>query len=223
MQQLVMSLLLTHGVCLWHFLCDLGSECVLCELWKNTLSQSEHSYFDQFVAHMLQKGMVPLQFFCELETLFWYFEQRRKRVYQVFKRSCVVQYSHHKYEIFQLKSIVLCFILLKSSGFPIKFPFKLIQKYAGKNVYAILRAPRSSSTEAVVLSVPYRPPSSVHPGTTPSVAVMLALAKFFRRKLPSMLQINCTFHKTGKVILVLATFFSQYLFSNIPVNIKCHF
>ncbi|GFG36725.1 hypothetical protein Cfor_00879 [Coptotermes formosanus] len=55
-------------------------------------------------------------------------------------------------------------------------------KYAGKNVYAILRAPRSSSTEAVVLSVPYRPPSSVHPGTTPSVAVMLALAKFFRRQ-----------------------------------------
>jgi hypothetical protein len=36
--------------------------------------------------------------------------------------------------------------------------------------------------EALVLSVPYRPPNSVHPGTTPSVAIMLALAKFFRRK-----------------------------------------
>lgn len=67
-------------------------------------------------------------------------------------------------------------------NFTLNSPLGLGMKYAGKNVYAILRAPRSSSTEALVLSVPYRPPSSVHPGTTPSVAIMLALAKFFRRQ-----------------------------------------
>lgn len=54
------------------------------------------------------------------------------------------------------------------------------QKYSGKNVYGIIRAPRSASTEALVLSVPYRPPNSAHPGTLPGVALALSLAKFFR-------------------------------------------
>lgn len=67
-------------------------------------------------------------------------------------------------------------------NFTLNYPLGLGTKYTGKNVYAILRAPRSSSTEALVLSVPYRPPTSVHPGTAPSIAIMLALAKFFRRQ-----------------------------------------
>lgn len=49
-------------------------------------------------------------------------------------------------------------------------------------MYGILRAPRAASTESVVLSVPYRPPSSVNPTTAPSVAIMLAFAKFANRK-----------------------------------------
>jgi glycosylphosphatidylinositol transamidase len=84
-----------------------------------------------------------------------------------------------------------------------KFFFKFVQKYTGKNVYAILRAPRSSSTEALVLSVPYRPPSSIHPGTAPSIAVMLAVAKFFRRKLHTLLFINWRIDKTEKLMLDL--------------------
>lgn len=48
----------------------------------------------------------------------------------------------------------------------------------GKNVYAILRSPRGSSTESLVLSVPYRPPNSVYPSTAPSIAIMLAFAKY---------------------------------------------
>ncbi|PSN54175.1 Glycosylphosphatidylinositol anchor attachment 1 protein [Blattella germanica] len=67
-------------------------------------------------------------------------------------------------------------------NFTLNYPLGLGTKYTGKNIYAILRAPRSSSTEALVLSVPYRPPSSLHPGTAPSIAIMLALAKFFRRQ-----------------------------------------
>ncbi|KAJ9593199.1 hypothetical protein L9F63_015244, partial [Diploptera punctata] len=67
-------------------------------------------------------------------------------------------------------------------NFTLNYPLGLGTEYTGKNVYAILRAPRSSSTEALVLSVPYRPPTSVHPGTVPSIAIMLALAKFFRRQ-----------------------------------------
>ena len=52
--------------------------------------------------------------------------------------------------------------------------------FQGRNVYAILRAPRASSTEALVLSSPYRPPYSVEPGTDVSIALLLASAKFFR-------------------------------------------
>lgn len=57
-----------------------------------------------------------------------------------------------------------------------------LQKYTGKNVYAILRAARAASTEALVLSVPFRPPSSIHQTTAPSIAIMLAFAKFANSK-----------------------------------------
>ena len=52
--------------------------------------------------------------------------------------------------------------------------------FRGQNVYAILRAPRASSTEALVLSAPYRPPFSVESPTDVSIALLLASAKFFR-------------------------------------------
>jgi hypothetical protein len=39
--------------CVWHFLCDQGSEATLRELWKKTLSQCEQQYFVNFVAHIL--------------------------------------------------------------------------------------------------------------------------------------------------------------------------
>lgn len=49
-------------------------------------------------------------------------------------------------------------------------------------MYGILRAPRSASTEAIVVTVPYRPPNSPHLTTLPGLALTLALAKFFRRQ-----------------------------------------
>ncbi len=49
-------------------------------------------------------------------------------------------------------------------------------------MYGILRAPRASSTEALVLSVPYRPPEASGDRTTGGAALMLALAKAFRSK-----------------------------------------
>ncbi len=57
-----------------------------------------------------------------------------------------------------------------------------LQVFHGQNVYGILRAPRASSTEAVVLSAPYRPPAADRDRTTGGVALMLALAKEFRSK-----------------------------------------
>lgn len=67
-------------------------------------------------------------------------------------------------------------------NFTLHYPMGKEKIFTGKNVYGILRASRGSSTEAVVVSAPYRPPSSVLQGTTPSVALMLAMAHFFSKQ-----------------------------------------
>ncbi|CAH1963460.1 unnamed protein product [Acanthoscelides obtectus] len=63
-------------------------------------------------------------------------------------------------------------------NFTLNSPLNKKERYTGQNVYGILRAPRAASVESLVLSVPYRPPTSVHQTTSPSIAVMLAFAKF---------------------------------------------
>ena len=51
----------------------------------------------------------------------------------------------------------------------------------GQNVYGILRAPRASRTEAIVLSLPYRPPGvDTRDHNLQAIALTLALAKGFR-------------------------------------------
>lgn len=66
-------------------------------------------------------------------------------------------------------------------NFTLNYPFKK-HKFTGQNIYGIVRASRAASTEAIVVSVPFRPLSSVHMTTAPSVALVLAFAKFCRQK-----------------------------------------
>ncbi|GAB6020270.1 hypothetical protein CHUAL_002988 [Chamberlinius hualienensis] len=66
-------------------------------------------------------------------------------------------------------------------NFTLKYPLTTSTYYEGKNIYAILRAPRASSTEALVLVSPFRSPIAVHPDTSPGIALMFALAKFFKQ------------------------------------------
>ncbi|CAG9860436.1 unnamed protein product [Phyllotreta striolata] len=67
-------------------------------------------------------------------------------------------------------------------NFTLASPFNRKDKFSGKNVYGILRAPRGSSAEALVLSTPFRPSSSPHPPTEPSIAIMLAFAKYANKE-----------------------------------------
>ncbi|XP_059094884.1 glycosylphosphatidylinositol anchor attachment 1 protein-like [Tigriopus californicus] len=67
-------------------------------------------------------------------------------------------------------------------NFSLNYPLGQGRKFVGQNVYAILRAPRASSNEALVFSVPYRPPYSLDQGTEASLAVLMASAKFFNRQ-----------------------------------------
>lgn len=82
--------------------------------------------------------------------------------------------NHHNFKFYKLNNFY-CFAL------KFKCCFFSSQKYTGRNVYGILRAPRSASIESIVLSVPYRAPSSVFPSTLPGLAVMFQIAQFFRR------------------------------------------
>ncbi|KAM7348018.1 glycosylphosphatidylinositol anchor attachment 1 [Cochliomyia hominivorax] len=67
-------------------------------------------------------------------------------------------------------------------NYTLRYPFAGGKEFHGKNVYGILRAPRTSSTEGLVFSAPYRPPSSYHTDITASVPVLLAFADFARKK-----------------------------------------
>lgn len=66
-------------------------------------------------------------------------------------------------------------------NFSLTYPFKK-QKFAGQNIYGIVRAPKAASTEAIIVSVPFRPMNSIYLSTAPSVALLLAFAKFCRKQ-----------------------------------------
>lgn len=57
------------------------------------------------------------------------------------------------------------------------------KSFSGSNVYAILRAPKAASTEAVVLTAPHRHPNSPLLNTDAGLAVLLSSAKFFRKQI----------------------------------------
>lgn len=65
-------------------------------------------------------------------------------------------------------------------NFTLNYPLGQGQVYKGTNVYGILRAARTSSLEALVVTVPYRPLSSHQKGTAAGIALMLAFAQFAR-------------------------------------------
>ncbi|KAK3085911.1 hypothetical protein FSP39_010424 [Pinctada imbricata] len=69
-------------------------------------------------------------------------------------------------------------------NYTIEYPLNIAkgQKVPGQNVYGIMRARRSASTESIVLTTPLRPIESDLPSTTGGIALMIALAKFFKKQ-----------------------------------------
>uniref|UniRef100_A0A8D8VZ26 Glycosylphosphatidylinositol anchor attachment 1 protein n=1 Tax=Cacopsylla melanoneura TaxID=428564 RepID=A0A8D8VZ26_9HEMI len=67
-------------------------------------------------------------------------------------------------------------------NFTLHYPLGKPTDMTGRNVYAILRAPRTASMESLVLNIPYRPLQSIYPGTLPGLALAMSLMKFFRRQ-----------------------------------------
>ncbi|XP_055946175.1 glycosylphosphatidylinositol anchor attachment 1 protein-like [Argiope bruennichi] len=67
------------------------------------------------------------------------------------------------------------------NNFTVNYPLGSKPVFIGNNLYAVLRAPKVASTEAIVISVPYRDYNSIHENTLPSIALMIELAQAFRR------------------------------------------
>ncbi|CAB4062297.1 GAA1 [Lepeophtheirus salmonis] len=68
-------------------------------------------------------------------------------------------------------------------NFTLHYPLSdKIPSFKGQNIYAILRASRASSTESLVMSVPYRHTYSYDGGTQGSLALLITMASFFRKK-----------------------------------------
>ncbi|GBP76664.1 Glycosylphosphatidylinositol anchor attachment 1 protein [Eumeta japonica] len=65
-------------------------------------------------------------------------------------------------------------------NFTLDYPLGQGQVFYGTNVYGILRAPRTASLEALVVSAPHRSVSSHQKGTAAGIALMLAFAQFAR-------------------------------------------
>lgn len=66
------------------------------------------------------------------------------------------------------------------NNFTIQYPLGPKPTFTGKNLYSILRAPKVASTEALVISTPYRDFESIHDNTLPSIVLMIELAHLFR-------------------------------------------
>uniref|UniRef100_A0A182NDA5 GPI-anchor transamidase component GPAA1 n=1 Tax=Anopheles dirus TaxID=7168 RepID=A0A182NDA5_9DIPT len=69
-----------------------------------------------------------------------------------------------------------------TQNFTLNYPYGGGKRFKGENVFGILRAPRIASTESIVISVPYRPPETVHTDVSAGVPLMLAFADFARKK-----------------------------------------
>uniref|UniRef100_T1J4Z4 Glycosylphosphatidylinositol anchor attachment 1 protein n=1 Tax=Strigamia maritima TaxID=126957 RepID=T1J4Z4_STRMM len=65
--------------------------------------------------------------------------------------------------------------------FVLNNPLGTGRNMSGTNIYAILRAPRTANTEALLLCAPYRPIDSTQKSTLSGIAIMLAAAKHFKK------------------------------------------
>lgn len=68
---------------------------------------------------------------------------------------------------------------MKMVYYTFRYPHDMHKDSYGKNIYGILRAPRTAGTEAVVLSAPFRSEPSDE-NTLAGIALMIGLAKAFR-------------------------------------------
>jgi hypothetical protein len=110
----MMSLLLTHGVCVWYFLCHLGSETVQHKLRKKTVSANSNTLLTLLLTYFRKEW--PLSnIYVKLELGFGIFNgEGRKYIWflkLVFFFFCSI---HTAYIYIYMVSIKICSIVLCS-------------------------------------------------------------------------------------------------------------
>ncbi|KAK7597859.1 hypothetical protein V9T40_010084 [Parthenolecanium corni] len=146
---------------------------VFCSVtWLCFLAHDNFSAGTYFSENALLPGLVQGDYSEESEAQALYAEIQDEA--QKYPYSIPDEWIRDKFQELYLEAYI--------QNFTLNNPLKEKLKFVGSNVYGILRAPRSASLEALVLSVPYRSPSSVYPSTLPGLALMFSLAKFFRRQ-----------------------------------------
>ncbi|CAE1241658.1 GAA1 [Acanthosepion pharaonis] len=130
-----------------------------------------------FSENALLPGLVEGEFYTEADVKLY--KNEMKQEMEKDKRLLSREWLFSKFEELGLEVHV--------QNYSVKYPLQLLgdQNVPGQNVYAILRAPRASSTEAVVLSAPVRSQSMITKSLTDTsggIALMLALTKFFKKQ-----------------------------------------
>ncbi|KAM3958203.1 glycosylphosphatidylinositol anchor attachment 1 [Aphomia sociella] len=150
------------------FLCYVGAL-----VWFFMLGNKEFNNETYFSENALLPGLVTNEFNAE---------QSSKQFYNEF-----LQELEDKY--YDTDEMPVPWLVAKMSqlhlevythNFTLHYPLGQGQIYKGTNVYGILRAPRTSSLEALVVTAPYRSISSHQKGTAAGIALMLAFAQFAR-------------------------------------------
>ncbi|XP_067652625.1 glycosylphosphatidylinositol anchor attachment 1 protein-like [Haliotis asinina] len=126
-----------------------------------------------FSENALLPGLVENEFYNEGELN--YFNKQLKEELEKDDKTTPKDWVYKQFQSFGLD--------VYSQNFTLKYPFGPVDKeITGRNVYAILRARRSSSTESVVISAPLRPWLAEDEQTSGGIAIMMALARHFRNK-----------------------------------------
>ncbi|CAH0696168.1 unnamed protein product [Spodoptera exigua] len=154
-----------------------GPVCFLCYVgalvWFALLGHREFNNETYFSENALLPGLVTNEFNAE-QTANQYFNE-------------LVQELQMNYE--DIDDMPVPWLVGKMSqihlevythNFTLHYPLGQGQVFRGTNVYGILRAPRTSSLEALVVSCPFRTIGSHQKSTAAGIALMLAFAKFAR-------------------------------------------
>lgn len=150
------------------FLCYVGAL-----VWFVLLGHREFNNETYFSENALLPGLVTNEFNAEKSASQYYNElllelETKYEEMDVMPVSWLVgMMSHIHLEVY-------------THNFTLHYPLGRGQVFRGTNVYGILRAPRTSSLEALVVSVPYRNVGSHQKTTAAGIALMLAFAKFAR-------------------------------------------
>ncbi|KAK6185193.1 hypothetical protein SNE40_007481 [Patella caerulea] len=153
--------------------------CVLCYvggfLWFLALAYQPLNASTYFSENALLPGLVDYQFYADSDVIS-YNDQLTAEMKKSDKK-VPKDWIFRKFQDLGLDTYY--------HNFSLNYPFGMPKDKSipGQNIYAILRAKRAASTEAVVMSVPLRLPSvTSDEQTSGGIAVMLALAKHFRKQ-----------------------------------------